>query len=397
MELHQVDCFKMNMRFWKFLAIWPDNDSSRSYKYFSILFIGIVVILYNVLFSISFYFLPRQLDLFIEELIFYFTELSMFSKVMTFVFMRKKIKEVLRILETDIFQPDDAEGLALVTKAKNFIMMYYKIDFIISGTSNFAHVVAPVLGHVIFKAELLLPVTRYSFFSDALTQKFIYILYAYQAVGIHFHMLYNINIDTFFVGLMILIIAQLDVLDGKLRRVADVEQDTENEGEVSREPVDKNRKAVTNLNGCIIHFDEISRLCSLVEEIFSTTLFCQFSMASCIICVCLFRFTMPAPVRYYIFLATYMSAMMLQILIPCFFGTRLMDKSNLLVFSTYSCDWTPRSRQFKSNLRLFVERANKPLSLTGGKMFCLSLNSYTSIMNSAYSFFTLLQHMQTRE
>ncbi|KOB67927.1 Odorant receptor [Operophtera brumata] len=85
-------------------------------------------------------------------------------------------------------------------------------------------------------------------------------------------------------------------------------------------------------------------------------------MASCIICFCLFRFTL----------------------------------SRLLSAAIYNCDWIPRTRQFKSSLRLFVERANKPLSITGGKMFPISLETFTSVMNSAYSFFTLLCHMQSR-
>ncbi|CAD0194689.1 unnamed protein product [Chrysodeixis includens] len=79
----------------------------------------------------------------------------------------------------------------------------------------------------------------------------------YSSFGIHMHMWYNVNIDAFFVGLMILIIAQLEVLDVKLRRAADVDEDTENESEVSREPSDKNQIAVNNLNACIKHFDEV--------------------------------------------------------------------------------------------------------------------------------------------
>lgn len=114
----------------------------------------------------------------------------------------------------------------------------------------------------------------------------------------------------------------------------------------------------------------------------------------------------PAPVQYYFFLATYMAMMIIQILVPCWFGTRIMNtvslhynehhnihkkssqfqsnkktsfQSNLLSIAVYNCDWTPRTRQFKSNLRLFVERANRPLSITGAKMFPLSLVTFTSV------------------
>ncbi|VVC91016.1 unnamed protein product [Leptidea sinapis] len=90
-----------------------------------------------------------------------------------------------------------------------------------------------------------------------------------------------------------------------------------------------------------------AQFCDLIEEVFSVSLFAQFSVAAGVICVCLFRFTL--------------------------------------------------SRRFKGSLRLFVERANRPLSITGWKMFPLSLNTFSSIMNSSYSFFTLLRHMQSRQ
>ncbi|XP_069362818.1 odorant receptor 4-like isoform X2 [Maniola hyperantus] len=154
---------------------------------------------------------------------------------------------------------------------------------------------------------------------------------------------------------------------------------------------------ITKLNKAIIHYKSVSKFCGLIEEVFSVTLFVQFSMASCIICVCLFRFTLPATVQYYTFLATYMSMMIVQILMPCWFGSRIIDKSCLLSQAIYACDWTPQSRRFKSSMRLFVERANRPLSITGWKTFPLSMTTFTSIMNSAYSFLTLLRNMQSRE
>nr|AOG12956.1 odorant receptor [Eogystia hippophaecolus] len=150
------------------------------------------------------------------------------------------------------------------------------------------------------------------------------------------------------------------------------------------------------LKKSITHFDEVGKFCALIQQVFSVALFLQFSMSSCIICVCLFRCTLRAPLQYYIFLSTYMFIMVIQIMVPCWFGTRVIEKSYLLTRAIYDCDWISRSPQFKSNLRFFIVRANRPLSITGGKMFLLSVATFTSIMNTAYSFFTLLRHMQSR-
>ncbi|XP_072938115.1 odorant receptor 67c-like [Epargyreus clarus] len=211
----------------------------------------------------------------------------------------------------------------------------------------------------------------------------------------HFIMLYDVNIDTFILGLMVFIIAQLEILKEKLTNITPHFNDEAKQSVNINKP-QRDEMFLLKLNKAVIHYHEVTKFCCLVEEVFSISLFAQFGMASGIICICLFRFTMPAPWQYYIFLATYITVMVVQIMVPSWFGTRIMEKSCALSHAIYSCDWTPRSKEFKSSMRLFVERANRPLSITGWKMFPLSLTTFTSIMNSAYSFYTLLRHMQSR-
>ncbi|XP_049875260.1 odorant receptor 4-like [Pectinophora gossypiella] len=93
----------------------------------------------------------------------------------------------------------------------------------------------------------------------------------------------------------------------------------------------------------------------------------------------------------------YILIMVLEILIPCWFGHQITDKSVQLAVTIYNCDWPSRPRRFASSLRLFVERARKPLSITGWKIFPLMLTTFTSIANSAYSFYTLLRNVQNEE
>nr|AXF48769.1 odorant receptors OR13 [Lobesia botrana] len=388
--LKQIDCFKVNMKFWKLLAIWPSSDMHPYYRYYVIFFISSFVILNNLLVTINFYYLPRQLDKFIEEMIFYFTELAVTSKVLTFLFMHDKIVKILNVLECDMFQPESETGLKVIDGAKKFNVKYWKIVAAVSATSHLTHILSPLILHFIFHMKLDLPVCSYSFLSEETKQTFIYPLYWYQAFTMHAQVLYNINIDTFILGVLILAIAQLEVLDNKLRTITDKDQKRRPTGA----PIDN---SIMKLKNSIIHYDELGKFCDTIESVFSMTLFVQFSMASCIICVVLFRFTLPAPWQYFIFLGSYMFIMIIQILVPCWFGTRIQDKSQLLSHAVYSCDWCAKSRYFKSSLRLFVERANKPLSITAGKMFPLSLTTFTSIMNSSYSFFTLLRHMQSRQ
>ncbi|XP_063357608.1 odorant receptor 67a-like [Cydia amplana] len=390
--LRQIDCFKVNMKFWKLLAVWPSNDMQSYYRYYQMFFTAFIL-LNNLLTTVNFIFLPRQLDMFIDEMIFYFTEVAVTSKFLTFLFMHEKILKILSILESDMFQPDSEYGIRSIDKAKQFNVRYFKIVAAVSATAHLSHIVPPILIHFILHVKLEPPICTFSFLSDDTKQKFIYPLYEFQALYMHSQVLFNISIDTFVLGVLIYVIAQLDILDDNLRRVTDINQIVT----PADDPLQRAEKenSIKKLNDSIIHYGELGQFCDLVQDVFSITLFVQFSVASCIICVVLFRFTLPAPWQYFIFLGSYMFIMILQILVPCWFGTRIQDKSQQLSQAVYDCDWTAKSRYFKSSLRLLVERTNKPLSITAGKMFPLSLTTFTSIMNSSYSFFTLLRHMQS--
>nr|QIJ45821.1 olfactory receptor [Glyphodes pyloalis] len=387
MAFKQIDCFNNNQKFWKILGLCPENDVWPYYNYYSTFLILIAVILYDSLLTVNFFFLPRQLDIFIEEMLFYFMELAVTSKVFTFFFQRYKIKQILSTLESEIFQPSTDEGYDIINKAKKFNVRFWKTVTAVSITSHFTHVFGSFFVNLFLSVKLELPICSYSFLSEDTLQKWFYPLFFYQVLGMHIHMWCNVNIDTFFLGVMIFVIAQLDILDIELKRLTNNVHDD----------LDGDKILNNRLNEAVNHYCELVKFCYLVEDVFSVTLIIQFGMASCIICVCLFRFTLTATADYYVFLATYMFIMIIQIMLPCWFGTQIMDKSCLLASAIYSSDWTPRSKRFKTSLRILVERLNRPITIVGGKMFPLSLDTFTSIMNSAYSFFTLLRHMQTRE
>lgn len=241
------------MIFWKYLGISPEDHLFHYYGIYSKLFILIGVILYDLLFTINFYFIPRQLDIFIAEMIFYFTELAVASKVLTFVFMRHDIVRLLVLLENNIFLPDTDEGLVIIQRAKTFIKRYYRIVATVSVTSNMVHILSPIIANVLLSVKLMLPVCSYSFLPEKFLDVFIYPLYFYQTLGMHFHMWYNVNIDSFFLGLLVLTIAQLEILSIKLETVTD----NRNVKEKNEEDLANNN--IIKLNKCIIHYHEVNK------------------------------------------------------------------------------------------------------------------------------------------
>lgn len=218
-------------------------------------------IFYNLLFSLNFYYLPRQLDIFIEETIFYFTEIAVMSKVLTFFFMHDKIVEIFIKLQSDIFQPTNEYGVKVIENAVKFNVRYRKILVVVCVISSVALLLTPIIAHLLMSVELVLPVCSYSFFSEEIKKKFIYPIYFYQCFGMLFHMLYNMNIDIFFLGVLIFTIAQLDILAEKLRNVTD-EQRFEETDEINgncRAIVNDDKELISRLNKAIVHYDEVSK------------------------------------------------------------------------------------------------------------------------------------------
>ncbi|KAL4716583.1 hypothetical protein ACJJTC_010247 [Scirpophaga incertulas] len=380
MNLKQIDCFTNTIYVWKFLGVWPKPNISFFYRQYSKYFIIFIIIIYEFLSTVNYYFLPKQLDIFINDMLFYFTNLAVASKALTLYFEKDKIINIMLVLESDIFQPDTWREFKILRDAKKLITRYRIFVVIISSICFIIYILVPLLIHFFLDVELILPVSSYSFLPDEMIKTYFYFLYCYQSVGILCHILFNLSTDIFVMGIMVLAIVQLDILNINLYNL------TMRLGDINK-----------NLHQLIEHYKEVVRFCELIQDVFSISLFVQVGMSSCVICTALFRFTQLAPFSYYIFLGGYMTVMVFQIMVPCWFGTQIMVKSGQLSTALYGCDWTSTSKQFKTSLRIFMSRANKPLTIVGGKMFPLSLETFTAIMNSAFSFFTLLRNMQSSE
>lgn len=258
--INLTDCFNFNIKLWKFLGIWPSDSLGRCYKYYSRAFLMIIVIFYNLFYTINLFYLPRVLNSFIEELFLYFNEIAILSKVFTFYLMHDNIVEIFISLQNDIFQPSTYNGVKVVENANKFNITYRIILTVISFITCLILLLMPIIAHVVTSAELVLPMS-YSFLSEEI-KKFIFCpLYFYQSLGLVFHVLYNVSIDTFFVGIIIHTKAQLEILAEKLYNITDelsLEEIGERNGNC-RSIIDDDKELISRLNKAIIHYDVISK------------------------------------------------------------------------------------------------------------------------------------------
>ncbi|XP_025262499.1 putative odorant receptor 85d [Camponotus floridanus] len=73
---------------------------------------------------------------------------------------------------------------------------------------------------------------------------------------------------------------------------------------------------------------------------------------------------------------------------------RLIDHSSNLQEAIYSCDWYKLSLRSRHLLRFMLMRAIKPCQIKAGKIYVMSLENFSSILQVSMSYFTMLTSMQ---
>ncbi|XP_011556461.3 odorant receptor 49b [Plutella xylostella] len=386
------DTFKHNVLFWKFLGLWIFQVDDKRYRYYAIPVVSIVFVAYNILLTLNLVYTPKKLDTFIPELIFFFCEIQNAFKVHMIMFKSKQIVEVFEIMDSDVFIGEKEEHNRITIKSKLLFIKVFKIFFVGCNMSYICHNFLPLISFLVFGTELNLPVCNYYFLSDESRKHYFWWILVYQTYGIYHHMMYNLSIDTFMSGLILVGLVQCRALNHGLQNiktsVPKKENDTEDEKRLRMELVK-----------CIQHYESIRKYCAHIQDLYDPAMFVQMGVGAASNCVILASLLLSMPSHekaLYVSVLMYGTVMAIEILMPGYLGSQLTHESGQIVRSVYSCDWIDRPESFKSILKLLLERAKRPIILTTGYIVPLSLNTFISIMKTAYSSFTILRGIHKR-
>nr|XP_049692746.1 odorant receptor 59a [Helicoverpa armigera] len=372
----------------KIFGVWEGRTPSKYYKTFSFLFLFVSWFFYNFLLTLSLVYTPRSVELFLRELMFYFTEISIASKFLTVLLLRDKILEVFSVIDSDEFVGDYENKDGILYRTNKGYSFCWKVYNVLANIDYTCVIIMPVVIDLIRGTKSVLPICNYYFLSEDFRDSHFVILYLYQSIGMYGHMMYNLNMDSLAWGLLAVGIAQIKVLN---KNFTDLKLSAE-ESKLPLEIQDNIQK--TRLFKLLRHYEAILNYCDAIQNVLSATFFFQFSFGALTTCVIMCSLLMPGTMVYRIFLVIYFFAMAGQIALPGFFGTLLTHESQELVTAAYNCEWIERSQSFKRTLILFRERAGTPIIISGMKMFSLSLVTFVAIMKTTYSFFTLIRNAQ---
>ncbi|XP_032680916.1 odorant receptor 2a-like [Odontomachus brunneus] len=73
---------------------------------------------------------------------------------------------------------------------------------------------------------------------------------------------------------------------------------------------------------------------------------------------------------------------------------RLLDQSDRLHGAIYNCDWYRISMRSKRLLKFMLMRTSRPCQIKAGKMYVMSMENFSSILQVSVSYFTMLTSLQ---
>uniref|UniRef100_A0A240PJY3 Uncharacterized protein n=1 Tax=Anopheles atroparvus TaxID=41427 RepID=A0A240PJY3_ANOAO len=75
----------------------------------------------------------------------------------------------------------------------------------------------------------------------------------------------------------------------------------------------------------------------------------------------------------------------------CYFGTDLTTESFGVALAVYDCEWYKFSISMRRNMRLLLQRSQKPLGITAGKFRFVNVAQFGKMLKMSYSFYVVLK------
>nr|ALR72557.1 odorant receptor OR12 [Colaphellus bowringi] len=150
-----------------------------------------------------------------------------------------------------------------------------------------------------------------------------------------------------------------------------------------------------NLIVCIDHYEKIKGLSREIENIHHTSIFILFLGGGVIICSGLFQLTLVeiGGLEFFM-LISFLMCMLTEQFIYCWFGNDIIYKSAQISNAAYNTPWTECDLRFKKILLQFLIQTKKPIQIKVGGLFAMSIDAFKSVVQSSYSYFTLLKRLQ---
>ncbi|XP_016836677.1 odorant receptor 300 isoform X1 [Nasonia vitripennis] len=133
---------------------------------------------------------------------------------------------------------------------------------------------------------------------------------------------------------------------------------------------------------------EIIHFCDEIEYVFRAVVLIQMILS--ISAICGFGFNLLAQEEKLLY-GFHLLGACIQLLIFCWPPDNLIDESSQVGFEAYNLRWYDWIEDDKSLVTFLITRSQKPMLITAGRFTSISLETFSAVLSSAFSFFSILR------
>ncbi|KAG5326078.1 OR46A protein, partial [Acromyrmex heyeri] len=292
------------------------------------------------------------------------------SKMLSLLVNRKNINMLINVFIEKPYRPLEMDEMRIRYKFDRLIYINTLYYVILVETTCACITVTSLFtmfrkGNLTYRAWL-----PYDYYSSNII---FCLTYAHQLISLTAGSLVNVACDSLICGLLMHICCQIEILECRLSKVSN------DDG---------------TLRDCVRHHDSILQYAFRLNNKFRMTIAMQFVVSTLVVCSNLYQMTKSTSLNAsYLPLILYMSCMLTQIFIYCWYGNEVKLKSIQLLDNVFAMDWMTMNRNLKRNLLIIMSRAAVPIEFTSAYVLSMNLDSFVGLLKTSYSAYNILKQV----
>ncbi|XP_017479408.1 PREDICTED: odorant receptor 43a [Rhagoletis zephyria] len=147
------------------------------------------------------------------------------------------------------------------------------------------------------------------------------------------------------------------------------------------------------LRANIAYHARIAKYVNDFNELVTYMVLVEFLLFSCVICSLLFCINITNSAAEKMSIVMYIGTMLYVLFTYYWQANGILEMSLLVSDAAYEMQWYNCSQRFKRTLLIFITRTQRPLQIRVGKMSPMTMEVFQSLLNTSYSYFTLLYNL----
>ncbi|XP_043680366.1 odorant receptor 46a-like isoform X2 [Vespula pensylvanica] len=292
-------------------------------------------------------------------------------KMLTFKFNHNDVVKLINTLAEEPYKPSDNEEIQIQLKFEKLARL---------NTNGYTSLIGFSVSSFVFMSLITDLKEKQLTFQvwlpfDSTTPVIYYLTYTQQMLGMTLAGFLNVALDSLICGIFIHICCQIKILENRLMKISNEQE------------------ALLKL--CVRHHECIYKFADNVNKTFGLIMFIQFFGSTMTVSFTLYQLTKISSTSVeYAKMSLYMYCMLIQIYLYCWYGNLITLKSREIINNIFDINWTRLDNSIKTSLLIMMNRTMNPISLVVMKIFSLNLDSFISIIKTAYSAYNLLQQTQ---